>query len=1068
MAKQQYHLDPDGSFVIDDYDHAKVFSNFFPGIAGLYGIPMWAFYVNRGQGITSFGVESKDKAILEFQPANRAYRLTSIQGFRTFIKVSGPKQNFYEPFAHSSVSPFKISRRMIITSHDLTIEEVNVSLGLKVTVNYFTMPEENYAALVRRVTIANISRKPLSLSMIDGLPAINPYGLKDSLSKNMSRTAEAWAAVRNVERQAPFYQLKVEVADTPRVTHIHEGNFYFAFDSKGLLDPVVEAAVVFGHATDFLVPEKFLSDAHFRVPARQQTSNRTPCAMAHAAFVLKAGGSREITSLTGFAHDLKEANAIARQAADLRYVAAKALRNRQIIDGIKDLCFTHSAKPAFDRYAGQTFLDNVLRGGLPISAQTAEGPASFNVYSRKHGDPERDYNFFILAPTHLSQGNGNYRDVNQNRRNDVWFNGGVKETTLVNFLNLIQADGYNPLMVKGTGFVVAGPGQADALIKEFGMTDGAETLKGLLVKGFMPGDLLEAVSRSTKFLARVLRVCRKQEQTEPGEGFWTDHWTYNLDLIESFLGVYPESLRRLLVDEKVFYFFLNDAYVLPREKRYILTDRGVRQYHSLAKQDPAACPAVGGAKDKGYKLRTRNGQGDVYHTTLVVKLLCLLANKSATFDPSGIGIEMEADKPGWYDALNGLPGLLGSSISETFEVKRLGHFLNAAMDEAGLKDHECVSVFVELADFVEGLSHLLSLEQDPLKYWHKANDLKENYRKSVRWGITGEEKSVKAGDVKRFCERIAARADAGIAVAQNGQGLFATYFTHEVTRYDILEKSHQEGPHVRPLAFKRHDLPLFLEGFVHALRVQSDPAAAGELYRAVKKSKLYDRVLGMYRVNADLSGENEEIGRARIFPAGWLENGSIWLHMEYKYLLEILRRGLYREFFNDMATTFVPFMDPARYGRSILENSSFIVSSVHEDKNLHGQGFVARLSGSTAEFVHMWLVMSAGHKPFTLNTKGELTLELRPILPGWMFTPKPSNGFGAGTYAFKFLGTTLVVYHNAGRVDTFGPRAVKPVRAMVKYAGRRGPVIVQGGVFTGVLAQDIRGGKVERVDITLM
>ncbi|MBI3314331.1 MAG: hypothetical protein HYZ86_00095 [Candidatus Omnitrophica bacterium] len=1041
MARQQYHLDPDGSFVINDYDHAKVLSSFFPGIAGLYGIPMWVFYVNRGQGIASFGIESKDKAILEFQPANRAWRLTSIQGFRTFIKVGrspryGPKQNFYEPFAHSSVSSFKVSRRMILTSHDLTIEEVNASLGLKVTVNYFTMPEENYAALVRRVTIANTSDKPLSLSMIDGLPVLNPYGLKDSVSKNMSRTAEAWADVRNLKRQAPFYQLKVEVADTPQVTHIHEGNFYFAFDGKGLLDPVVEAAVVFGHACDFLVPEKFLSDAPFRVPKIQQTSNRTPCAMAHAAFVLKAGGSQEITSLTGFAHDLKEANAIAQQAADPRYLAAKAVRNRQIIDGIKDLCFTHSAKPAFDRYAGQTFLDNVLRGGLPISVQTAEGPASFNVYSRKHGDPERDYNFFILAPTHLSQGNGNYRDVNQNRRNDVWFNAHVKETTVVNFLNLVQADGYNPLMVKGTAFAVASPGQADALIKEFGMTDGAETLKGLLVKGFMPGDLLEAVSRFLpdqgdvkKFLARVLRVCRKQEQAEPGEGFWTDHWTYNLDLIESFLGVYPEDLRRLLVDEKVFHFFLNDAYVLPREKRYILTGRGVRQYHSLAEH-----PAVGGAKDKGYQLRTKNGQGDVYHTTLAVKLLCLLANKAATFDPSGIGVEMEADKPGWYDALNGLPGLLGSSISETFEVKRLGSFLNAAMDQAGLKDHESVSVFVELADFLEGLSPLLSLEQTPLKYWHKANDLKENYRKSVRLGITGEERPVKVNDVKKFCERIMARADAGIAAAQKGPSLFATYFTHEVTQYDILEKPHEEGPHVRPLAFKRHDLPLFLEGFVHAMRTQSSSFEARALYKAVRSSQLFDRKLGMYRVNADLCGENEEIGRARIFPAGWLENGSIWLHMEYKYLLEVLRRGLYREFFNDMATTFVPFMDPARYGRSILENSSFIVSSVHEDKNLHGQGFVARLSGSTAEFVHMWLVMSAGHQPFTLDTKGELTLELRPILPGWMFTLKPDRGFGAGTYAFKFLGTTLVVYHNAGRVDTFGPCAVKPVRSMVKYA----------------------------------
>ena len=99
----QYHLNQDGTFVIEDYNHSKVFANFFPGVAGLYGIPMWAFYVNRGQGMAAFGVESKDKAILEFQPANRAYRLTSIQGFRTFIKISGKKQKYNVCYRRQSI-----------------------------------------------------------------------------------------------------------------------------------------------------------------------------------------------------------------------------------------------------------------------------------------------------------------------------------------------------------------------------------------------------------------------------------------------------------------------------------------------------------------------------------------------------------------------------------------------------------------------------------------------------------------------------------------------------------------------------------------------------------------------------------------------------------------------------------------------------------------------------------------------------------------------------------------------------------------------------------------------------
>ncbi len=58
--KVSYNLFDDGTFVIDNYNHAKSFSSFFPGIAGLKGIPMWVFYVNRAQGIASFGIKNKE------------------------------------------------------------------------------------------------------------------------------------------------------------------------------------------------------------------------------------------------------------------------------------------------------------------------------------------------------------------------------------------------------------------------------------------------------------------------------------------------------------------------------------------------------------------------------------------------------------------------------------------------------------------------------------------------------------------------------------------------------------------------------------------------------------------------------------------------------------------------------------------------------------------------------------------------------------------------------------------------------------------------------------------------
>ena len=93
----------------------------------------------------------------------------------------------------------------------------------------------------------------------------------------------------------------------------------------------------------------------------------------------------------------------------------------------------------------------------------------------------------------------------------------------------------------------------------------------------------------------------------------------------------------------------------------------------------------------------------------------------------------------------------------------------------------------------------------------------------------------------------------------------------------------------------------------------------------------------MYKVNASLKEASYEIGRARAFTPGWLENESIWLHMEYKYLLELLRSGMYEEFFADFHKAAIPFLDPQVYGRSIYENSSFIASSKNPNRAYHGK-----------------------------------------------------------------------------------------------------------------------------------
>ena len=198
--------------------------------------------------------------------------------------------------------------------------------------------------------------------------------------------------------------------------------------------------------------------------------------------------------------------------------------------------------------------------------------------------------------------------------------------------------------------------------------------------------------------------------------------------------------------------------------------------------------------------------------------------------------------------------------------------------------------------------------------------------------------------------------------------------------------------------------------------------------------------------------------------SGWLENESVWLHMSYKFMLELLRGHLYDAFFLEISQGLVPFMDNKRFGRSPLEAASFIVSSAFPDPKLHGAGFLARLSGSTAEFMSMWTIMTQGHQPFVVDENGEVNLHLRPILARWMF-------FKDGTLSFTFLGSTKVVYHNPHMLDTWNlsPTSYEIVLSHNKKDGSSNTLVqkVQGEFTGNELAILIREQKVKSIDVYL-
>jgi hypothetical protein len=1077
----RYRLDPDASsFVIENYNWAKPLSNFFPGIAGMWGIPIWLYYVNRGQAVASFGVRDKDGQILEFYSFNKAMMRVAREGFRTFLRIDGAA---YEPFQKTDREG--VHQTMVISAAELVLRELDETRGLEVTVAYFPLPNMRIAGLARELRVRDL-RGGRALECIDGLPRILPFGLDQARIKGIPRHIEGMMGVADVAG-VPMYRLKQTPDDSERIGKISGGHFYVASGATLSRGIVVDPEVVFGEPMSYDRPWSFeTAGARGVLAASQFRDNKTP-----SAFTVREGsGELTISSVIGYAPRDEDLVRLRPQLERAEFLAAKRAENLAVIDEISDRAFTVSASPAFDAYAKQNFLDNVVRGGMPHVFETAGGRSAFYMYSRQNGDLERDYHHFVLEPSYLSQGTGHYRSVLQNRRTDAWFFPETEDANLKTFLDLIQLDGYNPLEVRGLSYRLVDAARAERVLAGRIGDDARRTLLAWMAGSFTPGELAmrledlddKPVASWESVLAELLACARENELGGLHEGFWADHWHYNIDLLEIYLMVFPDRVRHVLLDRTDYTYFDDPDTILPRSERSVDAGGRIRMYGAVVR-DAEKVKRIESRDELPYTMRAQHGGGEIYRTCLLVKLLTIVVNRIATIDPGGLGIEMEGGKPGWNDSMNGLPGLFGSGLSETLELRRAIRLMIWALDQPALRDLDGVAVYQELVALVRGLSPVLRARVaggTALAYWDAANTLKESYRDTTKHGVAGADIRLPLGEARTFLADAKAMLD-GICTddrAKSPGGVPYTYFVNDATdARPTGQIGHLGIPTVEPRAFATRPVKLFLEGPVHWIKERREDAA--RIYQAVRDSEIFDRALGMYKSCEPMEGESHELGRAiGAYLRGWIENESIYLHMEYKYLLEILRSGLVAEFWRDAKTTLIPFLDPETYGRSTLEGASFIVSSAYADARLHGRAFQPRLSGITCEMLHIWILAVAGEHPFRLGAEGGLELVLEPRLPGWLFTDAPSErrfhdrtGWQtlqtpANAFAFKLLDRALVVYHNASRAETYGPHGVRPTHHQLTY--RDGHTVeVAGAIVAAPHAAAVREGAVRRIDVVL-
>jgi hypothetical protein len=357
-------------YVLEDFDAKATFSSFLPGVAGYFGKPVWAFYVNRGQAMATFGTESKDFPILEFNPANKAYQMTPFWGFRTFLRgtrTGVSKTSFQiEPFAPANSrnlddpkdDPTKPKRNLYVGTNEVEIEEIDGVHGVTTTVNYFVLPEENFASLIRRTTISNSGDSELTIDVLDGLAKMEPFGgALDGLLKSMGRTLEGWMGVYHADEtlNMPFFRLSTEPSDTASVHIEQAGHYCLAFIESAvaksdLLPIVFDSSKIFGMDTSLENPAGLATSSVEEILETPQYGwAKTSSAFAAVtAITLKPGENVTISSVYGKADQIERLPELASLVTAPNFVESKFQRARSLINDLTAGVDTETVNPLFD------------------------------------------------------------------------------------------------------------------------------------------------------------------------------------------------------------------------------------------------------------------------------------------------------------------------------------------------------------------------------------------------------------------------------------------------------------------------------------------------------------------------------------------------------------------------------------------------------------------------------------------------------------------------------------------------------------------------------------------------
>ncbi|MDZ7757799.1 hypothetical protein [Rhodohalobacter sp.] len=222
------NFDGDKWFKISNYDRLRPF---FMSVVS--DSNHWMFISSNG-GLTA-GRKNSEYALFPYYTDDKITDLADTTGSKTIIQIKEKEKTLlWEPFSDRFADNYSISRNIYKNrlGNKILFEEINHDLNL--TFRYQWNSSNQYG-FVRKSELINHSERDYSLSFIDGIQNVLPYGVESDMQRASSNLADAYKRTELVQNSGlAIFALSAIIVDKAEPSEALKANVAW---SQGLENP---------------------------------------------------------------------------------------------------------------------------------------------------------------------------------------------------------------------------------------------------------------------------------------------------------------------------------------------------------------------------------------------------------------------------------------------------------------------------------------------------------------------------------------------------------------------------------------------------------------------------------------------------------------------------------------------------------------------------------------------------------------------------------------------------------------------------------------------------------------